>query len=169
MSTGPDEPRGGFISIPEDVRELLEAPNYVHLSTLRANGTPRNHVVWAGLEGDHILVCTYRSYHKAQDMYRDPRVALSVTDLADPYRMASVQGRVVGVRPDEDYRHMDQLAVKYTSAPFPSREPGHVAFVIGVTKAYQRTLSWFAHNPGTPEQGETGDGRSRPGGNQLTQ
>ena len=37
------------IPIPADVRELLEAPNYVHLSTLRADGSPRNHVVWVGL------------------------------------------------------------------------------------------------------------------------
>lgn len=80
------------------------------------------------------MVCTYGWYRKAQDMYRDPRVALSVTDLADPYRMAAIQGRIVDVRPDEDYRHMDRLAVKYTNAPFPSRAPGHVAFVIGVTR-----------------------------------
>ena len=46
------------IPIPEEVRELLQAPNYVHLSTLRADGSPRNWVVWVGLEGDYILVCT---------------------------------------------------------------------------------------------------------------
>ena len=43
------------IPIPDDVRELLQAPNYVHLSTLRADGSPRNWVVRAGLEDDHIL------------------------------------------------------------------------------------------------------------------
>jgi hypothetical protein len=29
------------IPIPGDVRQLLDAPNYVHLSTLRADGSPR--------------------------------------------------------------------------------------------------------------------------------
>jgi hypothetical protein len=43
------------ISIPDEVRELLEAPNYVHLSTLRADGSPRNWVVWVGVEGDRIF------------------------------------------------------------------------------------------------------------------
>src|SRR5579872_4299963 len=38
------------IPIPGDVRQLLDAPNYVHLSTLRADGSPRNWVVWVGLE-----------------------------------------------------------------------------------------------------------------------
>ena len=30
------------IPIPDDVRELLQAPSYVHLPTLRADGSPRN-------------------------------------------------------------------------------------------------------------------------------
>jgi len=40
------------IAIPDEVRAMLEAPNYVHLATLRADGSPRSWVVWAGLEGD---------------------------------------------------------------------------------------------------------------------
>ncbi|MGZ6596825.1 MAG: pyridoxamine 5'-phosphate oxidase family protein, partial [Solirubrobacteraceae bacterium] len=82
------------IPIPVDVRELLEAPNYVHLSTLRADGSPRNWVVWVGVEGEHILICTSKAIWKGKDMLRDPRVALSVTDMDNPYRMAAVQGRV---------------------------------------------------------------------------
>ncbi len=89
------------IPIPADVRRLLEAPNCVHLATLRADGSPRNWVAWVGLGGDRILVCTSDAIWKAKDMRRDPRVALSVTDMANPYRMAAIQGRVVQVRPDE--------------------------------------------------------------------
>ena len=44
------------IPILDDVRELLQAPRYVHLSTLRADGSPCTWVVCAGLEDDHILV-----------------------------------------------------------------------------------------------------------------
>jgi PPOX class probable F420-dependent enzyme len=135
------------IPIPAEVRELLDAPNYVHLSTLRADGSPRNWVVWVGLEGDHILVCTSDSVWKAKDMRRDPRVALSVTDLENPYRMAAVQGRVVECRDDEGCRHMDPISHKYTGAPFPSRGPDRVCFVIEVEKAAARTLG-FVHKPG---------------------
>ena len=134
------------IPIPDDVRELLQAPNYVHLSTLRADGSPRNWVVWAGLEDDHVLVCTSDAIAKAKDMRRDPRVALSLTDNANPYRMAAIQGRVVEVRPDEGCRYMDPISVKYTGAPFPSRGPDRVCFVIAVEKAAARALG-FAHHP----------------------
>jgi PPOX class probable F420-dependent enzyme len=136
----------GTIAIPPNVRELLEAPNYVHLSTLRADGSPRNWVVWVGLEGEHVLVCTSSAIWKAKDMLRDPRVALSVTDIDNPYRMAAIQGRVVEVRPDQDCRYMDPISYKYTSAPFPSRGPDRVCFVIAVEKTAQRTLG-FTHNP----------------------
>jgi PPOX class probable F420-dependent enzyme len=134
------------IPIPSDVRELLDAPNYVHLATLRADGSPRNWVVWVGLEDDFILVCTSDAIWKAKDMRRDARVALSVTDMSDPYRMAAIQGRVVEVRSDESCRYMDPISLKYTSAPFPSRGPDRVCFVIAVEKAAQRTLS-FVHDP----------------------
>jgi PPOX class probable F420-dependent enzyme len=136
------------IPISDDIRELLQAPNYVHLSTLRADGSPRNWVVWAGLEDNHILVCTSDAIAKAKDMRRDPRVALSLTDITNPYRMAAIQGRVVEVRSDEGCRYMDPISFKYTNAPFPSCGPDRVCFVIAVEKAAQRTLS-FVHSPAT--------------------
>jgi hypothetical protein len=79
-------------------------------------------------------------------MRRDPRVALSVTDMANPYQMAAVQGRVVEARPDEDCRYMDPISFKYTNKPFPSRGPDRVCFVIAVEQAARRTLG-FVHNP----------------------
>ncbi len=135
------------VPLPDEVRELLNGPNYVHLSTLRADGSPRNWVVWAGLAGDRILICTGESTWKARDMRRDPRVGLSVTDQANPYRMAAIQGRVAEIRPDQDCRYMDPISVKYTGAPFPARGPGRVCFVIEAEKAGQRTLG-FTHRPG---------------------
>jgi hypothetical protein len=73
-------------------------------------------VVWAGVEGDCLLVCTGESTWKARDMRRGPRVGISVVDLANPYRMAAIQGRVTEARPDEDCRYMDPISVKYTGA-----------------------------------------------------
>ena len=138
------------IPIPDDVRELLEAPSYVHLSTLRADGSPRNWVMWAGLEDDHILVCTSDAIAKAKDMRRDSRVALSLTDITNPYRMAAIQGRVVEVRSDEGCRYMDPISFKYTNAPFPSRGPDRVCFVIRC------------------REGRTADPQLRPQSGQLT-
>lgn len=133
--------------LPDDALALMSAPNYVHLSTLRADGSPRNWVVWVGVEGDRLLVCTGDTALKAKDMLRDPRVALSVTDSANPYRMAAVQGRVVEVRDDSTGAIMDAISHKYTGQPFPMRGAGRVCFVIAAVRAGARTLG-FTHAPG---------------------
>lgn len=89
-----------------------------------------------GLEDDYILVCTSDAIWKAKDMRRDPRVALS-----------------------------DPISVKYTGAPFPSRGPVRVCFVIAVDKAACRALasSTTRDNPPVPRPvgsalGATGHG-----------
>ena len=103
--------------------------------------------MWVGLEGEHILVCTGLNAWKAKDMVRDPRVSLSVTDNADPYRMAAVQARVVEVRDDPDCVYMDQISHKYTGQPFPTSGEGRVCFVLEAVAAGNRTLG-FVHSPG---------------------
>src|SRR3954449_10981407 len=135
------------IAIPSEVRALLAAPNYVHLATLRSDGSPRNHVVWVGLEGDHLLVCTSDTTWKAKDLRRNPRVSMSLVDAANPYRMAALQARVVEERPDPDCTYMDPISVKYTGRPFPQRGPDRVCFVLQVERAGHRTLG-FVHDPG---------------------
>ncbi len=88
------------IPIPGSIRMLIDGPNYAHLSTLRADGSPRNWVVWVAREGDNVLVCTNAETPKARDMRRDSRVGLSIAALDNPYRMATLRGRVIGVRDD---------------------------------------------------------------------
>lgn len=81
-------------------------------------------------------------------MRNDARVSMSVVDRANPYRMASLQGRVVEIRSDEGCRYMDPVSIKYTGAPFPSRGADRVCFVIAIDRAVQTTLR-FVHSPGS--------------------
>jgi hypothetical protein len=83
-----------------------------------------------------------------EGMQCDPRVALSVADLDNPYRMAAVQGGVVEVRPDADNEYMNVISHEYTGQAFPLG-PNRVCFVIEVEHAGQRTLD-FEHRPGSP-------------------
>jgi PPOX class probable F420-dependent enzyme len=136
--------------LPDEVRALLDEPNMVHLTTLRRDGSPRSWVVWVGLEGQRVLVCTSDTQWKARDMQRDPRVAMSVTDRQNPYRMASLQGTVVEIRPDEGCCHMDPISVKYTGEPFPSRGPDRVCFVIEIERAWMRQLGFKPRDSGRP-------------------
>ena len=130
-----------------DVRRLLAGPNYAHLATLMADGAPTSVPVWVGLEGNNILVGTGTSSPKARNTRRDPRVALSVTDLRNPYNAALIRGRVIEQRPDEDNAIMDKVAIKYTSKPFPLRGPERIVLVIEPDHVTYRALP-FEHKPG---------------------
>jgi PPOX class probable F420-dependent enzyme len=140
------------IAIPDVVRELLDAPNYVHFTTLGKDGSPSNTVVWVWVEGDHVIVATSEQTPKARNMRQDPRVAMSVVDVENPYRMAALRGEVVAVREGEGLELMDRMARKYTGVPFPAREITLTYFVIAITSAYHRFLGGFEHNPASGSQ-----------------
>ncbi|HEX5528888.1 MAG TPA: PPOX class F420-dependent oxidoreductase [Methylomirabilota bacterium] len=131
----------------QELRQLIDGPNFAHLATLMADGSPHSVPVWVGREGDRILICTGEASLKARNTRRDPRVALSIVDFRDPYREAQLRARVVERRPDPALETMDPISRKYTGKPFPFRDPqGRVALVLEVEKARYAKLP-FEHTP----------------------
>jgi PPOX class probable F420-dependent enzyme len=135
------------IALSEDIKQLLDGANFVHLATLMPDGSPQSVPVWAGREGDRVVICTGEGSLKAKNTLRDPRVALSIVDFRDPYKEAQLRGRVVERRPDPELKAMDPISHKYTGKPFPMRNPeGRVALIIEVEKARYTKLP-FEHTP----------------------
>ena len=135
------------VSLSEEIKRLLDRPNFAHLAALMSDGSPQSVPVWVGREGDRIIICTGEGSLKARNTRRDPRVALSIVDFDDPYEEAQLRGRVVERRPDPDLKIMDPISHKYTGKPFPFRSPeGRVALVIEIDKARYSKLP-FQHTP----------------------
>ncbi|HEY2602866.1 MAG TPA: PPOX class F420-dependent oxidoreductase [Thermoleophilaceae bacterium] len=59
-------------------RELLESDALVHLVTLNRDGSPQLSGVWAGVDGDEIVIASMALRLKLRNVQRDPRVSLSV-------------------------------------------------------------------------------------------
>lgn len=135
------------IELSNDIKSLIDRPNFAHLATLMSDGSPQSLPVWVGREDDCVLICTGESSLKARNTIRDPRVALSLIDLHNPYEEMQLRGHVVERRPDRDFRYMDPISQKYTGKPFPFRNPeGRVALVIEFDKAKYTQLP-FEHTP----------------------
>jgi PPOX class probable F420-dependent enzyme len=131
--------------LPGDVRDLFEGPNFCHVATVLPSGAPHSVPVWTNLEGDRIVFFTQPASRKARNLERDGRVAISITDGANPYRMAQVRGRVVDtVHGEAALEIIDRMAVKYTGEPFPMRSG--VVFLVEPEKVQQMTLG-FEHRP----------------------
>ena len=128
-------------SLPDDVKSLLDGPNFAHLATLRKNGAPQVDPVWVGREGDRILVGTGERTVKARNALRDPRVGISIIGFRDPYDEAMIRGRVVEKRPDGELTVMDEISRKYTGKPFPWRaREGRIVLVIEAEHVKARKL-----------------------------
>ena len=96
-------------------RELLRGRNFAHFVTLGADGSPHAAPVWIDVDDEgHVLVNSAVGRGKDRNVRRDPRVAVSVHEQADPYRWVSVQGTVVElVGEPEALAHIGVLARRY--------------------------------------------------------
>jgi PPOX class probable F420-dependent enzyme len=130
-----------------DIRALLDGPNLAHLATVLKDGSPHATPVWVAREGDRVLLGVADDSVKGRSTRREPRVALSIVDMGDPYRMAELRGRVVERRPDPDFAVKDRMARKYIGRAFPWRYPNGVVLVVEVERARYRKIP-LEHRPG---------------------
>ena len=135
------------MKLSDETRHLIDGANFAHLATLMPDGSPQSVPVWISRDGDRLVICTGEKSLKARNTVRDPRVAISVVDLRNPYSEVQIRGHVVERRPDPELKVMDPISHKYTGKPFPMRNPeGRVALFIEVDKERYTKLP-FEHTP----------------------
>ena len=65
-------------ALSQEVKQLVDRPNFAHFSTLMTDGSPNSTPVWIGRDGDKLIICTGEGSLKAKNTSRDPRIAISV-------------------------------------------------------------------------------------------
>jgi PPOX class probable F420-dependent enzyme len=109
------------VSVPLDpeVRELATGRNFATLTTLFEDGRPQTQVMWVDADGDHLLINTEVHRAKFRNVERDPRVAVTIWQLDDPYTFVEVRGRVTEVvRGQEARDHIDACSLRYMGTPY---------------------------------------------------
>jgi PPOX class probable F420-dependent enzyme len=116
----------------EQTKEIIDKKGFAHVATLMDDGSPQVTPVWVDYEGDDVYINTAEGRLKAKNLSRDPRVALSITDPDDPYRMVTVRGRAV-LTDDGADEHIDSLAKKYLGKDeYPFRQEGEVRLKVRI-------------------------------------
>jgi PPOX class probable F420-dependent enzyme len=125
------------MTLPASARALIESGSLAHLGTTNADGSPQVSVVWAGVDGDGIVIAHMGSGAKIRNIERDPRVVLSFeSDESNEIGMKHtliVHGEATlteGGAPEL----LQQLARVYVAPgavfpPFPNPPAGHVIHV----------------------------------------
>jgi PPOX class probable F420-dependent enzyme len=117
--------------IPASHRDLLAAPLIAHLATTRPQGGPQSVPVWFDWTGTHLLIAVGPGSQKYRNTQRDPRLALSIVDPANPARYLEVRGRVVAIDPDPDGARLRAIVrTRVLADELPGLEEERVILVI---------------------------------------
>lgn len=113
-----------------EVRRVLDGTSIAHLATVLPDGGPHSVPVWVDTDGDRVAVLTHPDSRKARNLRRDPRVALSLAPIDNPYHPVVVRGRVVEwVDGDAAWQIIDRISTKYTGGPYARGEQRVVALI----------------------------------------
>jgi len=120
--------------IDENSAKLIREKNFAFLATVDANGRPQVTPIWVDTDGDHVLLNTALGRVKQKNTNRDPRVAVAVLDMSNPYRYAAIRGRVVEQIPGQMAEdHIDKLAKKYLDKDkYPFRQAGEKRIILKI-------------------------------------
>ncbi len=115
-------------------RELLEAPNFCFVATVRADGTPHVAPVRVDVEGDQVVLNSAKGRAWPTNLERDPRVTLTVADRDNPYEYVSIRGRLAEETTEGADEHIDAMAKKYLGQDtYPFRQPGEERIILRIT------------------------------------
>ncbi len=132
-----------------DVRRVLGGTSIAHLATVLPDGSPHTVPLWVDTRGDQVVFLTGPHSRKARNLRRDPRMALSIAPVDNPFMPVVVRGRVVEwLEGDAAWEIIDRLAVRYTGEPFPFRPPTSIVYYVEPTKVGSMQLP-FQHRPST--------------------
>jgi PPOX class probable F420-dependent enzyme len=122
------EDRTVAVTFNDRARELLDGKNFATVATLNPDGAPHTSVVWIARDGDTVVFSVTGDRQKARNLDRDPRVSITVYDLANPYVAVDIRGRAELID-DPDRVLPNQLSHKYLGQDWPP-EPENVRRLI---------------------------------------
>src|SRR5262249_19693494 len=132
IPSGPGILRGMPATLDDDARRILDGKNFATIATLGPDGSPHTSVVWILRDGDQVLFSTKTSRVKARNLARDPRVALSVFELDNPYSSVDIRGTAELVD-DPDKALPEQVSMKYMGEPPPPEPAEDTRYVVRIT------------------------------------
>jgi PPOX class probable F420-dependent enzyme len=71
---------------------FINSQKWAVVTTLRADGSPSNSVIFFARDGDRLYFSTTEDRLKARTLRHDERIAICVLDEGAPYRFVNVEG-----------------------------------------------------------------------------
>ena len=111
--------------ITPDVQKLFKEKNFASFATVMRDGSPQVTPVWVDYDAGSIMINTAEGRVKQRNVRRNPKVAVTVTDSANPYTMVTVRGTITEQTNQGADEHIDKMAKKYLGVDkYPFRAQG---------------------------------------------
>jgi PPOX class probable F420-dependent enzyme len=108
--------------LPAHLDAFLAKPNAAVIATVRPGGAPVTVATWYFWEGGRVLVNMDESRKRLAHMRADPRVSITVMDIANWSAHVSLQGSVVSIEEDVGLVDIDRIARHYMGNEYPIRD-----------------------------------------------
>lgn len=119
--------------ITPDVQKLFKEKNFASFATVMKDGSPQVTPVWVDYNAENIVINTAEGRVKQRNVTRNPKVAVSVTDSANPYTMVTVRGTIIEQTNRGADEHIDKMAKKYLGVDkYPFRAQGEKRILLRI-------------------------------------
>ena len=122
------------------IQNLLDARTFATVGTLGPLGEPHTSVIWVDRDGDALVFSTLAGRQKARNLARDPRLSVTLFDLADPYHTVEIRG-VADLIEDPDGALSHRVTHKYLGMDPPADPQGDRRLIVRVCPEKIITLS----------------------------
>jgi PPOX class probable F420-dependent enzyme len=128
--------------IPDSHADLLHSTTVANVATIGPGGEPHVNPVWFDWDGQSFRFSQVKGHRqKLRNIVRDPRVAISILDPANPYRYLEIRGTVVEVSEDPNNEFINSLTKKYMNQDvYPWHQPGDERLVVVVRPEHTTKL-----------------------------
>jgi PPOX class probable F420-dependent enzyme len=121
------------LKLTDKQKQYLDDKTFGHIATINKDGSPQVTPVWVERDGDTVIVNSEDTRLKVRNLRRDPRVSISIQNLANPYEYIEIRGKAIEITPKGGFEGIDRLAKKYMGQDkYPLNKPGDVRVQIKI-------------------------------------
>jgi PPOX class probable F420-dependent enzyme len=102
----------------DQAKKLLDGRNFAAVATIMPDGSPQVAPVWIERDGDTVVLNATESRQRTRNLKRDPRVAVAVFDMENPYSKVLIRGKTTEITKEGAEEHIDRLSMKYNGKKY---------------------------------------------------
>ena len=126
------------VEIPDHLEDILVAPVYGHLATVRPNDEVQLNPMWFEYDADERVIRFTHTTKRAKyrNLQQNPTMSLSALHPDSPFSYVEVRGRLVDVVPDPEGAFYVKLGQRYgdPDTQTPPDKADRVVLVMSVDK-----------------------------------